>query len=617
MIKEIVQFVRTLPEAAFSKNLELKEGLYILLDIDESNGSPILRNTDNNGNILQDDVRVWVKHSELSPFFAKCLQIQTNTLPASPQKIFNPDKKIFSASCSPFGLSFVKKNYQKYNQEQDLVIDQLKNQYFKSADKYIVSCHHRRWFQLFRDYLIKNLSTLLGKIPEFANGKDSLLINIYLKNVDIADYSETYKAYLQENVFNKSEYNIKYGNHVLGISDSLNGFNAKKRFLQHRTGLSKLNYRISEEEALLVWRFFRLQQNKQLPNPTPLFVDLSELELNKDLVAFYQNDKMVSYPQLIKELLRKHNKQLQNFYLLFFQSGMKGSKVIDFDFVPKFQYQISPPIVITEVFKLDGQFSSQSISNVFDLEDKVFNKIFNGHLIQNTNNGVWRKYFDDLETKPQYHLTDTITNLMYQYRKSVYDYVYKSRRQNITSMMFEDMMRSSIIDDIRRDKEFNRDFAIREKLNIWFNLWNFFSQNQNGQNMASRTKELIDRLKVIIEREQEHLRDDDEFAFASGQLLWKILIQNKSATRSHSLLEPFLQKVDPGEFKKAIARSFDMYKHEFVMYPKKYAFDKIMSEVMGYEPNEKNLKNLIHMLLAGYFAESVFDKEKKDNHNQQ
>lgn len=135
--------------------------------------------------------------------------------------------------------------------------------------------------------------------------------------------------------------------------------------------------------------------------------------------------------------------------------------------------------------------------------------------------------------------------------------------------------------------------------------------------MASRTKELIDRLKVIIEREQEHLRDDDEFAFASGQLLWKILIQNKSATRSHSLLEPFLQKVDPGEFKKAIARSFDMYKHEFVMYPKKYAFDKIMSEVMGYEPNEKNLKNLIHMLLAGYFAESVFDKEKKDNHNQQ
>jgi CRISPR-associated protein Csh1 len=130
--------------------------------------------------------------------------------------------------------------------------------------------------------------------------------------------------------------------------------------------------------------------------------------------------------------------------------------------------------------------------------------------------------------------------------------------------------------------------------------------------MVNKTAELTEKLKEVARNEHLHIGSDDEFAFGAGQLIWKILSQSKSASRSHALLEPFLQKVEPALFKQAIAKAFDTYKHEFVFYPKKYEFDKIMGEVMGFEPNEKNMKNQLPLILAGYFAETIF---KADSNN--
>ena len=34
---------------------------------------------------------------------------------------------------------------------------------------------------------------------------------------------------------------------------------------------------------------------------------------------------------------------------------------------------------------------------------------------------------------------------------------------------------------------------------------------------------------------------------------------------------------------------------------------------MGYEPDETNLKNLLPLILAGYFSETIFKKDKTEN----
>jgi CRISPR-associated protein Csh1 len=240
----------------------------------------------------------------------------------------------------------------------------------------------------------------------------------------------------------------------------------------------------------------------------------------------------------------------------------------------------------------------------------VVNPIFNKQLAQETKAGtIWIKYFDDIEIKPDYGLTDAIYNLLYKYRKAWYDFIYKSKHQTITMNMIAEMFLESIIDDLRHDEEFKKTPQLRKKLSLWFGIQPLFDNNFNLNNMANKTFELQTKIREIAQTESLHITKDDEFAFAAGQIIWKLLIQSESANRSHALLEPFLQKTEPALFKQTIASTFNMYKYKFVLYPAKYEFDKLFSEVMGYEPETSNMKEHLPMILAGYFSESTFKKQ--------
>ena len=228
MIREIVQFVNALPEDSFSENLQLKEGLYMFLDIQEENGIPILKNVDENGILKDADYDVFTKQTEINPFFQECLKIQTNTQPVSPAKIFNPNKKIYGASCSPFVVAFTKKNFAKYH--KDILIKELSDQYFKKAEKYCITDAQKKVFFLFRNYLIQNIYELLNNFQPYKNAKDSYSVYLILKNMSIDNLSSTHREYLKENVFNKEEYNQELNEEVFGISDSLSGFNEKNVF---------------------------------------------------------------------------------------------------------------------------------------------------------------------------------------------------------------------------------------------------------------------------------------------------------------------------------------------------------------------------------------------------
>ena len=134
MIKEIVQFIDALPQAVFSKNLQLREGLYFFLEIEEENGNPILKNIESDGKLRKEDFGIFSASTEMNPFFEKCLNLQVNSVPVSPAKIFNPNKKIFGVSCSPFIVAFTKKNFDKYDKK--ILFKELSHQYFKKAERF-------------------------------------------------------------------------------------------------------------------------------------------------------------------------------------------------------------------------------------------------------------------------------------------------------------------------------------------------------------------------------------------------------------------------------------------------------------------------------------------------
>lgn len=616
MIKEICQFVDTLENQVpdlFEGGTKLKEGIYTALDIGQEDGRYVLKNVDENGNILKEDIGLWTKNEEINPFFEKCRMILQASKPVSAAKIFNPNKKIFNSTCNPFVVGCTKKIIDKNLTSigKDGILDELMKQYFNKAEKFVENENHKILFEGFKSYLKENFWYLLEKI-DYASLKNDYSIIFFLKSLTIEDFKIPYQKYLKQNVFNKADYNILYEDITYGISDSLSTFNDKKRFLQHQSASFRYNYRIHGGDAQLVWKFYQLNQNKQLPNPLPIFVDRNEADLNADVVKLFNHDGVVGYSEIISSLLNIKGTDLQNFYLLFIHKG----RIVDLDFVPVFKYTLKDKdgndFIVKELFGAEPViFFNSKEHNVFEFQFIIVNYIFNNQLIQKTKAGtLWLKYFEDIEIKTEYGLTETIYNLIYKYRKAWYDFIYKSKQQEITITMINEMFKDSIVDDLRHDEELKKTTQIRKKLSLWFGLQPLFDNNFNKRNnMANKTVELQTKIREIAQNESLHISTDDEFAFAAGQIIWKLLIQSESANRSHALLEPFLQKTEPILFKQAIANTFNMYKYKFVLYPNKYEFDKLFSEVMGYEPEIKNMKEHLPMILAGYFSESVFKKQ--------
>lgn len=619
MIKEITNFIDYLEETdknngtnIFSENLELKEGIYIFL---EKEGDELVVNEENVLKVGMD--------TERNKLYEEFLLLSSNTEMLNAMKSFNSGPKIFIVIGTPFGIAINAKSV-KNNPERKILL--ASEAYFKAARKYIENENekHEKWCEELESFVNTKMFDYLKIKEGDKTVKDQFMFYFFLKEPELKDYLEIQSKFITEKLFNKDKFNVKSENgEIYGVADSLSGFNDSKEFLKHKTSPIELNYRVNGIDAKKLYIFFRLQQrNKILPNPFPLFVD--ENELSEKAIKFYKKYQKAGHKEIIEELIKNKKVDLSNYYLIYFQNGQKGSRIVDMDFVPVFRYYVND-VELREPFNIGGKLKNQGITNIFELQQHVFNKIFNEQLIVPTKAGsLWIRYFDDMDPKPEYgYATENIVGLFYSYRKAIYDYIYKSKREAFTNHMFQDIMKKSIIDDIKhdefKDNMHTREFRIKEKLNMWFSLFNYFEQSKNNEDMVNKTEKLLKRLKSIAVSTTEFIQNDDEFAFASGQLIRTILNKSESGDRSHALLEPFLQKTNCEGFKLAISRAFDTYKHAFKFYrgdSNRYEFDKIMADTMGYE-TKTNIKTLLPMILAGYFSETIFKKDSENKNTEE
>ena len=434
MIQEIVNYIDEIPEEVFSYNLKLDEGLYIFVDLD------------NNGTLLNFEAKQYKKDIDLDAFFDKCLLLQTKIKPVAPSKIFNPIKKIFGGSCSGFALCFNKKNLYKDKILREQEIKDSLAEYFKSAERYISreNENHFVWFSKFKLFCINSFITFIKELPEYNSLKENSSVNFFLNEPQPDDFQKIYDIYVANNVFNKDDYKTQIDEVIYNIADSLSSFSDKKMFWRHKTAPFEFNYKITGEQAKKVWQFFGIR-GRVLPNPLPVFID--KRELNRKVIQVVNEDKKLSYSEIVKLIYDENKKiDLGNYYLLFFQKG----ELVDLDFVPSFQF-FTNQLFISEVFSIGGKQERQ-ITTLFEFEIHVANKIFNGQLITKTKaGGWWLKYFGDIDYDPKY-LSDNTYNQVLRFRKAFYDYIYKAKRDAIQSFMFHDIMLKGILDDLRADE---------------------------------------------------------------------------------------------------------------------------------------------------------------------
>jgi CRISPR-associated protein Csh1 len=148
-------------------------------------------------------------------------------------------------------------------------------------------------------------------------------------------------------------------------------------------------------------------------------------------------------------------------------------------------------------------------------------------------------------------------------------------------------------------------------LNIHFDINN---KNFGGIDLPSKLNEYQIKIRSIFSDDTNHLVSDDEFAFCCGQLIYYLLEKNESASKSHSLLEPFLSKTDISLLKKTIANTINKYKHALEWVGRgKNRFERLASEVLSYEGTTDNISDYLPILLSGYFSSSlIYEKKTKE-----
>ena len=451
--------------------------------------------------------------------------------------------------------------------------------------------------------------------------KDDEYINLFLENVPLETYKQVHDVYFQNRLFNSEDYNETYSEMIYGLSGFLNGLNSKKPFLVHKTGITSdgINGRITSSDALYLSFFETLVINGTLPNPLPIIID--KKEINGKIISIFNKGGKKGYAEILKSVFESNSpKYLSDYYLLNY-SKRKSIIINDIDFVPLFRFNLSPAMKLKNLFeagrkKENGDFIYEpdtTLSDIFDFERVVVKEIFNNALVVENDKGMKTRYFDEID--PKYvRGGDLMYQLILKYRKAFYDYIYKSKLNALNVQMFDDMMFTSILSNIRTDdvkESFSNNPTIKRKLNIWSSLYSLFNNINNNINtefMASKITELLAKMRQVAQGEAT-IEIPEEFAFAAGQIVSFLIDRSAASNKTYSMLEPYLQKTKSGHLQDAIAHTVSIYKHNISTY--KGAFQQLASNVLTCEGNLE-MKPLLKFFLAGCFSHCVIYDKKED-----
>jgi CRISPR-associated protein Csh1 len=499
--------------------------------------------------------------------------------------------EIFDQKVKAYKIEEVKKSIQNYFiNAKKLCIDETNIEFESQISRFEQFCQQDLWDQLPTLTMQKNASkkkeieemievSILGELKE----KD--YVRVYLTTISNDSWQEAYKKYYQ------GEYPLDEFND----NDFISTFPDKKPFMSHQTATFQ-TFKVNGVEANVLKQFKDVLSAKPkiIPNPFPLFIYQDELQ--KELISLFNKNRTLSYTEMIQALWDNHSNDFSNYYLINWYLG-KDIVFQDFDFVSHFKYEFDAQIEnLFEIQEKGGKslVHYPKISNVFELEQSVFKSLLQSKYLK-------LDYFGDLK-KDDYESRNNTFHCFAKYRKAVYDFIYKSKRQSISENIFSDMVFSHIKDDLKQ----NNGYSIKEKLNIWYSLYEKFNNNNknNDLTMASQLKKYQAFVaQLSMGKIDADNATDAEFAFAAGQVIDYILGKSQAQDKSYQLLEPYLQQAKCQEFKRAIANDVARYKH--AINDNETRFKSVCDFVLTYETTV-NMKELMPEILAGVFSKCQF-----------
>lgn len=625
MIKELINFTNKIIAdfpGIVTINQKPNKGLHVFVDIDKDG------NWTNQSLEKGKDYNFYDGKNEDFPLWNDCIKYQGVSDYITMNKVQKFDTKQKIHSCSPFAVAFnfnfnendmaalgikqwkkgekptdgeKKENENLIRKERIKVVKERIEDYKKNAYKLYFPDGEFEYKQFVEGFFnqINSILDQVSILDDFKKLTTTDYLRIVLKSIPFEIQNSMYQKYLETEIFNDEKLSHK----DFGIIGAINDYPDKKEFLKHQSAsfIKGIGQRYSREEALVMDNFKKIISKNILPKPLPIFIYQEELLKDEILIIKKgaEDGEKIGYREIIEKIYNEHQEDIGDYYLLYHD----GKEIKDFDFVAKFEYSLKDQSGNKwEILDLFNGANSQTIKNVFHFQLAVLQPVFNNNLIKYVGENSYRyNYFEEIKAK------DCKSDITYiqilKFRRSFYDFIYKSKRQAITSSMFDEIMQTSILEDIRLDEIKNNfhteERNIRQKLNIWFGLTNNFINAKNNQVMSSKLQTHREFIKQLADGKTD-ITTDEQYAFTVGQVIYYLLSKSKTADRSYKRLEPFMQQVQSKELNKSIARLFDSYKHENFS----GNFRAPFAQILSYE-TKANVRDLIPTILSGVFSDNA------------
>lgn len=416
------------------------------------------------------------------------------------------------------------------------------------------------------------------------NIKENCYIKIFL-HVDLDAYFYESGRYLLPKIFNNNNYNIKIDGKVLGLSNTNMGMNDKKPYLEHKTTSYKVPYRITAEDAVLLYKMF-------------LWINGLEREGKSLYSGYFPIGK--HEPGLFK--IASEMKVRKPAAYLHLDRGINIT-IDDYDYLPSFTDQLDKPVVFVNYLETP-KYSGGTLNTLSAVEAHINTYLYGGQLVRNY-------YVDKIQITD--NLRQALAVQITLSREAFHTWLRKGNDFPIRHCV--DKVTMGVL--LARLQNMEYISTLANALNVRLSLLNYFFEEENDVGYAIEEVYMALKEKVLTTDNKNKLiacQDSLEFYLAVGQILYYYFSKSAAQKLHYDVLWRGI----------AAAKSVEDIKKEQYKHFRKYAhaidvdnprFNNMLSIVSSYEPQKEESINL-DALFFGFAANNIIyftdkDKEKK------
>lgn len=391
-------------------------------------------------------------------------------------------------------------------------------------------------------------------------------------------YNFEYDLYTIPKIYNSNDYNQVINDELVGLPGFDMTMNSKKPYLEHKTMRVEAPDRVSLMQALSA-------------------KEATEWLASSELTPKYITNKLGYETGFTPPTMHAQAEGSFHVYMDGKYNELHGFENVPFP--PKVSFDVEW-INFLELKEKNEIKEYMPLRNPDNLQSTISSRFFRGRMNRSF-------IMDDPGVKSK-DFTAIMAALFMQSKQGFHDWFNKGTIISIRGLFAKVTLR--LVKEQLLYVENIRLADLADAFNLRLSV-ELFLNKEGGRRMGDRIQGLMAALRgKLISKEDAICSGDHEFYFTLGQLAYYLTEQSKAQNKKGDLYEPFLRARTGEQLKLQLKRTYSLYKHEVsTNHPK---FRQAMSMVYGYELIDESNNDGQELLMAGLFANNLlFEKSAK------